>query len=106
MTQSNAIKQARPERSKAAKQKLPLELGAVVRTPGVMNLPLDPLILALMEHQSGNWGDVCSEDWTSNDLALEHGDRILSSYSINGTKMWIITEWDRSVTTLLLPEEY
>jgi len=77
-----------------------------VRTPGVLSLPVDPLILALLQHQSGNWGDVCNEDWTSNDLALEHGDRILSSYIISGTKIWIITEWDRSVTTLLLPEEY
>ena len=50
---------------------------------------------------------VCPEDWAANDRALTDGDRLLSSYLTDGgTKVWIITEWDRSITTVLLPEEY
>jgi hypothetical protein len=52
-------------------------------------------------------GVVGPEDWAANDRALADGDRLLSSYLTDGgTKVWIITEWDRSVTTVLLPEEY
>jgi hypothetical protein len=67
----------------------------------------------LAHHSSGNWGDLDADDRTSNDEAIAHeGDldrqqRVLSSYlTRNEIKIWIITEWDRSVTTLLLPEEY
>ena len=53
------------------------------------------------------WGDLSVEDRKENDYSLEHGFRLLSSYRTNaGDKLWIITESDRSVTTLLLPEEY
>ena len=63
---------------------------------------------ALAMHVSGNWGDLCDEDWASNNEAVRTGDdRILSAYNIgDGTKIWIITEWDRSATTILFPEEY
>jgi hypothetical protein len=63
----------------------------------------------------GDWGCVCDADKRTNDLALKHGDRILSAYPIDPSQpsqgygdntLWIITEWDRSVTTALLPEEY
>jgi hypothetical protein len=59
-------------------------------------------------HAQGDWGDVCEEDWALNDLALADGDgRIFSSYELpESGKVWVITEADRSVTTLLLPEEY
>ena len=63
----------------------------------------------LRRHVSGDDGDLCHEDKDSNVEALEHGNRIFSSYNldtISAAKVWIITEWDRSVTTLLLPEEY
>lgn len=62
---------------------------------------------ALKRHENGDWGDVSPEDAQTNDLALETGDRIVSAYTDRaGTKFWIITEWDRSVTTVLLPSDY
>jgi hypothetical protein len=64
-----------------------------------------PLTL-LVRHQAGDWGTVCQEDAQANEDALVHGERLLSSYPLsNGTKVWIITEADRSATTILLPEE-
>jgi hypothetical protein len=63
-------------------------------------------------HQTGDWGEVCAEDAAENQLSLEKGFRILSAYSftsdIDGEtyKLWIITEADRSVTTVLQPSEY
>lgn len=85
-----------------------LPLGMVVMTPGVQTrVTSGEAGVALMRHMSKDWGDVSQEDWNANLRALRDGDRVLSSYSTkNGTKFWIITEADRSVTTLLLPEEY
>lgn len=61
----------------------------------------------LSRHLNGDWGDLCDEDRHANDAALKSGDRLLSSYQVTpDLKLWIITEWDRSATTLLLPEEY
>jgi len=61
----------------------------------------------LTKHQSGNWGDVCKDDKKENDLSVKEGFRILSSYrTAKDVKIWIITEADRSSTTLLLPSEY
>lgn len=58
-----------------------------------------------------DWGDTCKEDKASNDYAVENGERILAVYkqsedAINPSTIWIITEWDRSATTILFPEEY
>ena len=65
------------------------------------------VIEAIIRHANGDWGDVCEEDRQSNEEALKLGNRLLSVYkSDNGTVFWIITEWDRSVTTVLLPEDY
>ena len=66
------------------------------------------IIKSLRRHQRGDWGNLCEEDKRANDFAVENGERILSSYIIgeNKVKIWIITEWDRSYTTILLPEEY
>ncbi len=62
---------------------------------------------ALQRHESGDWGDIGPEDIETNEQALLHGDRLFSAYhSTKGVKFWIITEWDRSVTTILLPEDY
>ena len=60
------------------------------------------------KHLNGDWGDLCKEDKELNDSALKNGDdRLFSSYTNeNGVKIWIITEWDRSATTILFPEEY
>lgn len=56
----------------------------------------------LIRHANGDWGDVCKEDWKSNDEALKNGLRLLSEYKLpDGRRIWIITEWDRSATTLL-----
>lgn len=83
-------------------------LGKICLTAGVKEeVNLIDQIAALKKHHNGDWGNVCSEDWESNDEALKEGFRLLSSYtSSNGIKFWIITEADRSATTFLLPEEY
>jgi hypothetical protein len=61
----------------------------------------------LTRHFSRDWGDVDADDWKENNWSLENGCRLLSSYRTNaGERLWIITEADRSVTTILLPEEY
>jgi hypothetical protein len=85
-------------------------LGEVVATPGANDAlethNIQPLTL-LQRHVTGDWGDVCEEDAQSNTDAVTYGDRILSSYTIAPkVRIWVITEWDRSVTTLLLPSEY
>jgi hypothetical protein len=62
---------------------------------------------AFVKHIFGNWGDVCAEDAAANDQAMVDGSRIVSVYhSAAGLKFYMITEADRSVTTVLLPEEY
>ena len=62
---------------------------------------------SLRRYYSGDWGDLCEEDKEMNDNALKDGERILAVYNIgNDDKIYIITEWDRSVTTILFPSEY
>jgi len=84
-------------------------LGRVVATPGALKLLQeigeDPLCY-LARHRSGDWGDLDNYDRKENELALKHGWRIVSSYPIEDRCIWIITEADRSLTTILLPEEY
>lgn len=90
------------------------ECGTVACTPGVGEFMKRAEMRTLMNrHLNGDWGDVCISDAKANDEAVanegqeDRQDRVLSSYqSENGTKVWIITEWDRSVTTILLPSEY
>lgn len=61
----------------------------------------------LYRHALGDWGDMAQEDAAANDAALQNGDRLLSAYQFeDGFKVWIITEADRSSTTVLLPEDY
>lgn len=63
--------------------------------------------LSLRRHLSGDWGNLCDDDRVSNELALKGEDRLFSAYEKEGVaKIWIITEWDRSVTTVLFPDEY
>ena len=64
------------------------------------------LLALLAKHHQGDWGDVCEEDRESNEEALLMQLRILSSYNFSKDKIWIITEADRSVTTILLPSDY
>jgi hypothetical protein len=84
--------------------------GQIVATPGALALleqanksPVE----FLSRHFRGDWGDLCQEDQTENELGLKCGFRLMSSYQVTQIeKFWVITEADRSVTTLLLPEEY
>ena len=83
-------------------------LGLVVATPGayVALTPLD-IKRGIFFHSQRDWGEVSEEDRAANDRAVENGERILSAYvAENGTRFWVITEADRSATTVLLPEEY
>ena len=84
------------------------QTGQLVFTRNAMDtLNYDDALSALGRHIRGDWGDVCSGDWADNDWSVEHGERILSSYKDrNGVKFWIITERNRSTTTILLPEDY
>ena len=93
---------------------LPLfKLGRLVATPGALEFleqhGVEPATL-LDRHIIGDWGDLCAEDKELNDLALnsdaENQGRLFSSYNVADGKVWIITEWDRSYTTILLPEEH
>lgn len=89
-------------------------LGQIVGTPGALNiLSQDETITMLSRHAQADWGNVDNEDKKSNNRAIAHEgnldrqERVISSYmSSHGEKIWIITESDRSVTTILLPDEY
>jgi hypothetical protein len=83
-------------------------VGRLMITPAAAQVvPADEAAKALRRHASGDWGNVDSEDWAANDAALRHGTRLLSSYTTqNKTVFWVITEADRSVTTILLPSDY
>jgi len=86
------------------------ELGQLVATPGAVDAiqrnqqtPLE----FIQRHLNHDWGDLDDHDRHENDYSVEHGRRILSAYQLkDGTRIWIITEADRSSTTLLLPSEY
>jgi hypothetical protein len=86
-------------------------LGQIVATPGALaalgkvgQTPLD----FLSRHVCGDWGELSEDDRKENQLSLKRGFRLLSCYrtSADDTRVWVITEADRSVTTILLPEEY
>ena len=87
-----------------------LELGAVVITEGAMNALEEAGefgLTYLRRHQGGDWGDLCAEDCAVNQRALRLGHNILSQYTLpTGEKLWLLTEADRSCTTLLLASEY
>ena len=84
-------------------------LGKVMATPGALEILLEagenPCDY-LARHEEGDWGDLDPHDRRENERSLEHGWRLLSSYKVGPTTVWVITEADRSVTTILLPEEY
>ena len=83
-------------------------LGCTVITRGALDtLDGEEVLAGMARHARGDWGDLCPEDKQANDDALSVGARLLSAYHTgDGRKFWIITEADRSVTTVLLPEEY
>lgn len=84
--------------------------GQLVATPGAvdaLNDAGDSPFTFLTRHVTGDWGELDDEDKKENDFSVKNGFRILSAYRTSkGVKIWIITEHDRSVTTILLPEEY
>lgn len=84
------------------------QLGQIVATPNALeSVSPKEMDIALARHLQGDWGEVCEEDRKENELSLEKGFRLLSVYrTAIGIKFWIITEADRSVTTVLLPEDY
>jgi hypothetical protein len=89
------------------------QLGQIVATRGVSNrIESDPAFAAhvstsFSRHAFGDWGDVCEEDKQENELSLKEDYRLLSSYGKDtDNHIWIITEADRSVTTVLFPSEY
>lgn len=94
-------------------------LGNIVATRNVWEL-IDTnesfsqfVTICLSRYIANDWGDLCEEDKETNDYAVDHGERLLASYvipeEVEGVfedRLWIITEWDRSVTTLLFPGDY
>jgi len=83
-------------------------LGRTVITANAQaSLNSEDAVSCLNRHEQGDWGDLDDDDKDANAEALREGLRLLSAYTDrNGTRLWIITEWDRSVTTILLPEDY
>ena len=83
--------------------------GRIVATPGAVRLLEEtgtrPTAL-LARHVAGDWGNVPPEDAKENEFSVENGFRVLSSYTVGDETLWVITEADRSVTTLLRPDEY
>jgi hypothetical protein len=87
----------------------PLPLGRVVATPGALKLLSEigeDQFGYIASHAAGDWGELCAFDRRQNEIALRDGYRVFSSYEAPAGRVWIITEADRSVTTILLPEEY
>jgi hypothetical protein len=87
-----------------------LSLGLTVATPAALRALAEAgetFHDYLLRHKIGDWGTVGTEDWKTNNWAAANGERILSAYLLpTRVKIWIITEWDRSVTTVLLPDDY
>ena len=85
-------------------------LGQTVATPAALNALLEAGQTPdefIARHHVGDWGEVGDDDRQANDRAVDDGERLLSTYTLTtGVKVWIITEADRSTTTLLLPEDY
>ena len=90
------------------------ELGQILETPTIRQLRYesnefnDFVRKSFERHCDGDWGDLCKEDKQLNDNGLKRGDdRLFSKYNYkNGVSIYVITEWDRSATTVLFPEEY
>jgi hypothetical protein len=85
-------------------------LGSTVATPGAIEAIAragETPLSYLVRHSAGDWGDLDQDDKAENESAVKDGLRILSAYLLtDGTRFWVITEADRSATTILLPEEY
>ena len=98
---------AKTERRQTRPVRLPL--GHVVATPGALEVVRDhglDVVGLLHRHRAGDWGCVSEDDAQANDRAVDEDTRVLSAYETAGGRLWIITEADRSTTTVLLPSEY
>lgn len=85
----------------------PFTLGKLVATSAVAEIFAPQVLFALIaRYRSGDWGNLCEEDKRANELAIQHGGRIVASYLLEDEKLYVITEADRSVTTILFAYEY
>ncbi|WP_369050903.1 hypothetical protein [Burkholderia gladioli] len=86
------------------------KLGRIFATPAALEVMADPdvsIVDLLIRHVRGDWGDLSESDREQNELSVETGLRLLSCYVLpGGQTVWVITEWDRSSTTFLLPGDY
>lgn len=100
MTNTNPHSQPTPDQAK-------FPLGQVVITANAVE-HLDTMAVrdALHRHAAGDWGDICPDDVRENEHSLKAGFRLFSAYGTGQGRFWIITEADRSVTTVLMPEDY
>lgn len=81
-------------------------LGRIVCTGNVLaRLRTEVVLTALSRHAQGDWGDLLPEDAIANELALEQGGRLFSAYGFGNDRFWVITEADRSRTTVLMPDD-
>lgn len=80
--------------------------GAIEALGGTQSNWREAAAVILTRHQSGDWGGVCDEDRQANEEALARGARLLSVYTVGGFRLYVITEADRSATTILRPDEY
>lgn len=92
-----------------------LSLGQTVVTAAVDHflrtnnvVPQIALLPFIQRHRDGDWGTLCAEDRATNEYAVKHGERVMSVYKneLIDKTIWIITEWNRSVTTVLFPSDY
>ena len=83
-------------------------IGRLVATAGVAgDLDQTEILSLVTRHVNGDWGELCDEDKQMNEEAVRDGERILSKYTAStGDSVYVITEWDRSYTTVLYPSEY
>jgi len=89
-----------------------MEYGQIVVTRGIAEEMKRSAVFAaeistaFRRYQLHDWGKLCEEDRLQNDEAMQNGERVLAAYPTTKGTVWIITEWDRSVTTILFPSEY
>ena len=89
-----------------------MEYGQIVATRGIAEeiersaVFATEIVAAFRRYKQHDWGELCEEDRLQNDEAVQIGERVLAAYPTTKGTVWIITEWDRSVTTILFPSEY
>ena len=90
------------------RQRILFQPGVIVITQGAREaLSQDDVLNSLVRHFGGDWGELDKQDWEENNRALKSGHRLFSQYfTPEARKFWVITEHDRSATTILLPQEY